>query len=425
MEPVTSGFATVILGPATEVIHFHVVSVDCPKAERKTWCKEMKPPRIRLPLASLLLLSVCFFSRAGYAQQSTTPPQTTQPPADPIVGSWKLNIDKSINPIAERELITIARQGNQFQIIFQALQSNEYNPHYQVTTDMNGAISKLVQADGKPMSDEWRVTRTQPNAFVVESVGPFGGSKEEYAVSVDGKTLTVHELPDSAPKLVAGKTDSNGVFHRFEQVLVFEKISDSEGRALSQKMTDTDVAQKALAAEKAAAQAALDATACSLASGQSEAPASIPNQTAWHEYICPKDGFGISLPNTPQEQSLERFDFYKLFMTEDESIVAQLWVSAESVDCAAWLQGERSMVNRPLPLGMTSGTTETTFQGSPAFESVDRHTNGPMYLLYDLNQCSANRTFRFHARWLTDQSKPEEVTRIFDSFQLLTKPDKQ
>jgi len=383
----------------------------------------MRLPALRFFLAGMFLSGALF--PAGHAQQATTAPEVAQAATDPIIGWWKLNVEKSTNPTAESELISITAQGNQFQIIFQAMQSNKYNPHYQLTTDMKGATSRLVQADGKPMNDEWRVTRNQPNAFVVESVGPFGGWKKEYAVSADGQILAVHDLPDSAPRIIVGSRDSNGVIHPIQHVLVFEKISDSEGRTLSQKMVDTDAAQKALAAEQSAAQAALDAAACSLTPGQSEAPASIPNQAVWQEYVCPKDGFGISLPNAPKEESLQRSDFYKLFMTGDESIDAQLWVSAEPVDCAAWIRETRTLVNRPVPPGATRITTETTFQGSPAFESIDRLTNGPRYLLYDLTECSANKTYTFHARWLNDHPKPEEVTRIFDSFRLLTKENVQ
>jgi hypothetical protein len=269
------------------------------------------------------------------------------------------------------------------------------------------------------MSGEWRITRNQPNSFVVESVGPFGGGKKEYAVSADGKTLTVHELRGSATGIIGGKMDSNGVIHPFEQVLVFEKISDFEGRTLSQGMVDTDAAQKALAAERSAAQAALDADACSIAPGQTEAPESVANQSVWHEYICPKDGFAISLPNAPTKQSLQRTNSYKLFLAEDESIVAQLWVSAEPVDCAAWPREMQAMVNGPLPPGAIHLITATTFQGHPAFESLDSH-HGPTYLQYDLYQCLGNRTYKFHARWLTGHPKPEEVSRIFNSFRLLT-----
>lgn len=382
----------------------------------------MKLLTVRLFLASLLLLTA--FCRAGYAQQPTTLPQATQPATDPIVGAWKLNIEKSTNPTAESEILTIVPHENQFQVIFQATQSNGYNPHYQLITDMKGATTKLVQTDGKPMNDEWRVTRSEPNAFVVESVGPFGGWKKEYKVSADGQTLTVHELSGN-PRMILGKTDSRGVFHPFHQLLVFQRISESEGRSLTQKMTDSAAAQQALASEKSAALAALDANACGLPPGRTGAPESSANQSAWLEYTCPKDGFAISLPNAPKKQSLQRFNFYKLFMTQDESIVVQLWVSAEPVDCKAWLREQRAMVNRPLPPGGTRGTTEATFQDRPGFESVDAHTNGPTYLLYDLNQCLGNTTYRFHARWLTDHSKPEEITRIFDSFRLLNRETHQ
>ena len=382
----------------------------------------MKLLSVRLFLAGLLLSSVLF--PAAHAQQSTMAPDAVQAAADPIVGAWELNVEKSTNPNAESELITITRQGNEFQIILQATQSNKYNPHYQVMTDMKGTTSKLVQADGKPTSDEWRITRNQPNSFVVESVGPFAGGKKEYAVSADGKTLTVHELRGSPTKIIGGKMDSNGVIHRFEQVLVFEKIADSEGRTLSQAMVDADAAQKVLAAEKSAAQAALDADACSIAPGQTDAQESVASQGAWHEYVCPKDGFAISLPNAPKKQSLQRSNAYNLFMTQDESIVAQLWVSAEPVDCAAAHREMQAMMNRPLPPGAIHLITATTFQGHPAFESLDSHTS-PTYLQYDLYQCLGNRTYKFHARWLTGQPKPEEVSRIFNSFRLLTTENNQ
>lgn len=373
-------------------------------------------------LAVMLLSAV--LSPIGHAQQSTMAPEVPQAAADPIIGSWKLNVEASTNSTAESELITITQQGSRFQMVFQSTQSNGYNPHYQVMTDMKGATSKLVNADGKPMNDEWRVIRNKPNTFVVDSVGPFGGWKKEYAVSADGKTLTVHELPElsgSATTIIGGKMDSNRAIHPVHPVLVFEKISDTEGRTMSQRMVDSNAAQQAVAAKKGAALAALDATACSMAHDQTGAPEATANQSTWHEYICPKDGFGISLPNPPKKESLKQSNFYKLFMTEDESIVAQLWVSAEPVDCAIWLQEMRTMVNRPLPPGAIRGTAEATFQSSPAFESLDSHTNGPRYLLYDLTQCSENRTYRFHARWLSDHPKPEEVTRIFESFRLLTK----
>lgn len=51
---------------------------------------------------------------AGYTQQPTTPPQAMGH-ADPIIGAWKLDVDKSTNPTAEAEILTITPQGDQFQ----------------------------------------------------------------------------------------------------------------------------------------------------------------------------------------------------------------------------------------------------------------------------------------------------------------------
>lgn len=83
------------------------------------------------------------------------------------------------------------------------------------------------------------------------------------------------------------------------------------------------------------------------------------------------------------------------------------------------------MVNRPLSPEAIRGTMETTFQGRPAFESVDPHTPGPMYLPYYFRQCSAGTAYEFYAHWLIDHPKPEEIFRIFDSFQPLTQDNNQ
>jgi len=365
---------------------------------------------VRLLVTCLLPLSAYF--SVGYAQQAATYPQATRPVADPIVGAWRLDVEKSTNPSAEAEILTIAAQGDQFKLTFVAMQSNRYNPHYEAVTDMKGTVSNPTDS-GKPMNDAWRFSRIEPNVFVQEGVGAFGGWKKEYTVSADGKTLTVHELHGNS-KIIVGKRDSNGVFRPVQHILVFERIPESEGQRLIQEMVDADAEQKALGAKKAAEQAALDAVACNVAQVQTGATESTASQSGWHEYICTGDGFAISLPGAIKKQSLQRVNFYNLFMTEDESIVAQLWVSAEPIDCAAGLREVR-----------TKKTTESTFQGSPAFESIDRHTNGPKYVLYDLTQCRANRTYRFHGRWLSGHPKPEEVTRIFDSFRLLTKENNQ
>jgi len=99
----------------------------------------MKRQTVRLFVTCLLLLSAYF--PVGYAQQSVTSPQATRPVADPIVGAWRLDVEKSTNPSAESEILTIAAQGDQFKLTFVATQSNRYNPHYEAVTDMKGTVS--------------------------------------------------------------------------------------------------------------------------------------------------------------------------------------------------------------------------------------------------------------------------------------------
>jgi hypothetical protein len=95
---------------------------------------------------------------AAHAQQATIA-QDAIHGANPLVGCWKPDIEKSTNPTAESELIAITPQDEQFQITFQTMQANKYNPHYQVITEMRGGTSKLVQADGNTQCSANRTYR--------------------------------------------------------------------------------------------------------------------------------------------------------------------------------------------------------------------------------------------------------------------------
>jgi hypothetical protein len=52
-------------------------------------------------------------------------------------------------------------------------------------------------------------------------------------------------------------------------------------------------------------------------------------------------------------------------LAEHESIVAQLWISAEPVDCTAWLREMQALVNRPLPHGAIAGPRRPLFKADP------------------------------------------------------------
>jgi hypothetical protein len=173
-----------------------------------------------IPTAAVLLLQITFLAVTGCVHRTSAPPTVPAPSAiDPIIGAWELNSDKSTNPPAASELITIVSQGSGFKLTFDIKQDNEYNPHYDIVTDMNGATVKPTNADGKQTSDEWRVTRLRPNAFEMELQGPFGGWKDDYEVSPDGKTLTLRRVLNEGRVHV---TYRNGQSH--EVILIFEKV---------------------------------------------------------------------------------------------------------------------------------------------------------------------------------------------------------
>jgi hypothetical protein len=182
----------------------------------------MKLLTIKLVSAGSFLLTA--LSLVAYAQQPTTTPEpSAQPAADPIVGAWKLNSDKSTNPPAASELITIVPQGSQFNLDFDIKQDNKYNPHYKILTDMRGDAVKPTYANGQGTTSSWRVTRQSPKAFEMELLGPFGGWKDEYEVSADGKEMTMRRIPSNGG-IVAGKMDSKGAVHSVQVIMVFDRV---------------------------------------------------------------------------------------------------------------------------------------------------------------------------------------------------------
>jgi hypothetical protein len=145
------------------------------------------------------------------------------PTADPIKGVWKLNVDKSRPSSAglESEIITIVAQDNSYKLTFDVKQSNDYNPKYEIATDMKGGTVKPVYADGSKTSDSWRVTRRGVNTFDMELMG---GWTDKYEVSSDGKFMTLHR-DMSKSKVVGGYIEKDGSLRRQPPYfLVFERM---------------------------------------------------------------------------------------------------------------------------------------------------------------------------------------------------------
>src|SRR4051812_10794408 len=143
--------------------------------------------RLITPLASFGLITIISCIVAFGVQQSTS----TDRAKDLFVGKWKLNIEKSTLPPAG-ETVTIERQAEGYKISIDLAHDNGTHLKSWSVTDMKGTVSKVTQADGTPMNEEWRVTREGSDSFVVES-SPFR-SVVRYAVGAEGQTLTKKEI---------------------------------------------------------------------------------------------------------------------------------------------------------------------------------------------------------------------------------------
>jgi hypothetical protein len=170
-------------------------------------------------LQFLLVFAAVMYAATSVAKQSGIPSQAT----DPIVGKWKLDVDKSTNPPHASELITIESQGNGFKMVFDAENDNGYKPRYSLITEMKGETVKSIPTDGKQTDDAWRVTRNGPRSFDMELSTKFGGWTDKYEVSSDGKTLTGRRIQGKTG-VIGGVMDRNGVAHPVQVIAVFDRV---------------------------------------------------------------------------------------------------------------------------------------------------------------------------------------------------------
>jgi hypothetical protein len=171
---------------------------------------------MKTPLCRLVLLAIAATSAFGQAVS----------PSDPLDGVWKLNLDKSKNALEvvgiESEVITIAAQGSSHKLTFDVKQSNDYNPHYYIVTDMKGGMVRPVNADGKATNGSWRVTRQSTKAFDMELISQFGGWTDKYEVSADGKTMTLLRVTIAGPTFAQVEKDGT-VRRQGQHLVVFDR----------------------------------------------------------------------------------------------------------------------------------------------------------------------------------------------------------
>jgi hypothetical protein len=150
---------------------------------------------------------------------SQSPPQAQ--PTDAFVGQWKFNDEKSSRKGIESKIIMIESQGGVYKLTVDSASENGVKSYAAATTSMKGEVVKTIDKNGKPTTQEWRVTREGPDAFRVEWLGTFP-MQEKYEVSADGKTMTIRDVTPN-PIIIAGKLDKNGKLTRVDLFEVFDK----------------------------------------------------------------------------------------------------------------------------------------------------------------------------------------------------------
>jgi hypothetical protein len=113
--------------------------------------------------------------------------------SDPLVGTWKLNVDKSTytpGPPPRSGTVTYEAAGAGTRLINDNVQADGTKRHWEYTTDYDGKDNPVI--GDNPYGET--VARTRVDARTVRSVFKKGGKATTTQVSVlsaDGKTRTV------------------------------------------------------------------------------------------------------------------------------------------------------------------------------------------------------------------------------------------
>ena len=84
---------------------------------------------------------------------------------------------------------------------------------------------KPVYADGAGSSDTWYFTRLRTSSFDMELRSQFGGWTDNYEVSADGKTMTLHRVVPKNNPVIGGYIEKDGTVRKEPQyVLVFDRV---------------------------------------------------------------------------------------------------------------------------------------------------------------------------------------------------------
>jgi hypothetical protein len=171
----------------------------------------MRPRRMFLVLIAVLVLNT---SVAGQSPSSSPP----TPTADRLLGTWKLNADKSSPGVANMSVFIVA-EAKDYKITVDKVLDNGSQSYFSIISGMRGETVQIIDKNGKPRPGTCRITLDGPNSFVVDWDGP----QDRYDVSPDGQTMTIHHVPGKSG-IIAGKVDSQGHFTVTQHVEVLDRV---------------------------------------------------------------------------------------------------------------------------------------------------------------------------------------------------------
>ena len=136
---------------------------------------------------------------------------------------------------------------------------------------------------------------------------------------------------------------------------------------------------------------------------------------SWKEYAYPDDGFAITLPAPPDiHKDLNKpTKIYTLHATSD--IIVKVSVASNVEDCPATLA---SLKGQSVQLMGQSSVKDFSAMGYPGFEYESNGNQGDR--IYGRLFCAGGRLYSVESSWPVDDPKPDVVTRIIDSFRILS-----
>ena len=136
---------------------------------------------------------------------------------------------------------------------------------------------------------------------------------------------------------------------------------------------------------------------------------------SWKEYTYPNDGFAITLPAQPDiHKDLSKpTRIYTLHATSD--IIVKVSVAGAVEECPTTLA---SLKGQSVQLMGQSAVKEFSETGYPGFEYESNGNQGDR--IYGRLFCAGARLYSVESSWPVDDPKPAVVSRIIESFRILS-----